>query len=91
MMSVMVIESTHYGLALVRFVVAIRIGKKNEVVSLCNINAFRCKFETCGKMQSFCKNDFLVRLAVQVSVLKDDEFIVGLWITRLVMRVARHG
>ncbi len=90
MVSIMGVKPAQNNLRAVRLVVTVGVAQQHKIRLLGDIDAFRGELEPDGQMQVVCKDRLLVRLAVAVGVLIDEELVVRHRIARAVVRIGRH-
>ena len=77
LMRVAVSESSQQHVTLVGTSVSVRVLQKQHVRVLTHINTAVAKFDACRNVESLSKHRRLVSISVRVSVLQQDDLVVG--------------
>ena len=89
-MGVVGVEAVEQNLGAVCPVVAVFVHQQHEIGLLREIDALRGELEADRQVEAIGEDLLAVRDAVTIGVLEDEQFVVGLGITRAPVRVARH-
>ena len=91
MMGIVVIKTTQQDFFFIRLVVAIGVAIQHQISALGYIYTFRGDLKSVGQVQSSCKDYLFVGFTVSIGIFKNNEFIIGPFITGFIVRVTRHS